>query len=149
MNSTIRPVTEADAGHWQRMRDALWPGDDHAAEIRRYFAGQCVEPEAVMMAFDETGEPVGFVELSRRDDVPGLEGIRTGYIEGLYVEARGRRSGLVRELLRSARHWARSTGCHAFASDRDDRVVIDAKYQDESASTGPGRLGSRDNQRTR
>lgn len=144
----IRPVTEADAGDWQRMREELWPGDDHVAETQCYFSGQCVEPEAVMIAVDEAGEPVGFVELSSRRDVPGLDGIKTGYIEGLFVDQRCRRSSLAWQLLRASQHWARANDCRAFASDRDDRVVIDPKYQNANAQPDPDGCRARDNQRS-
>lgn len=148
MSITIRPVTVADAPEWQRMREDLWPGDDHAAEILAYFEGRCEEPEAVLFALDEAAQAVGFVELSCRQDVPGLEGEPTGYIEGLYVQPQARASGLTRELLRASQQWARARGCRAFASDRDDRVVIYPKFQNATAGPGAGEPAGSDSHRS-
>jgi|GEM_PF-3253700 len=145
MTFVIRPVTEADAGDWRAMRDELWEGDDHATEIGRFFAGQCDEPEAVMIAIDEAGDAVGFVELSSRLDIPGLEGVTTGYIEGLFVHLAHRASCLTRQLLRASQQWAQANACRAFASDRDDRVVIDPKYHNEVPVFAEPDVGPRDN----
>lgn len=72
---------------------------------------------------------VGLVELSIRLDVVGLEGKRTGYVEGLYVDPGLRGQGVARMLLSESRRWARNQGCTAFASDRADRVIIDARFR--------------------
>lgn len=123
---TIRHVTAADAPAWERMREALWPSDPHAADIAAFFAGRASEPDAVFVAAPSPSDaPVAFVELSERRDVPGADGARTGYVEGLYVEPAHRVGGVTRGLLRIARHWAQERGCRFFASDRDDRVIFD------------------------
>lgn len=130
----LRPVRREAAAAWLRLREALWDGDDHAAEIAAFFTGTLDEPQEVLLAIAPSGEAVGLVELSIRTDVAGLKGVVTGYIEGLYVAPSHRASGLVRRLLRAARDWARAQGCRAFASDRDARVVVDAAF----ASRGAG-----------
>ena len=50
------------------MRQALWPSParEHESEIERYFAGELREPVEVLIAFDETGEAIGLIELSIR-----------------------------------------------------------------------------------
>jgi len=61
------------------MRLELWrDGDDHAKEIALFFAGTAAEPAAVLIAQKMAGGIVGFLELSTRTDVAGLEGKRTG-----------------------------------------------------------------------
>lgn len=125
---TLRPVLPADAATWQRLREALWEGDDHAAEIARYFAGTLDEPQVVLLAIAPSGEAVGHVELSIRDDVPGLAGTTTGDIEGLYIVPAYRTPALLRRLLRASEDWARAQGCRAFASDREDRVIVHAGF---------------------
>ena len=68
---TIRDINPSDASQWLTMRCALWPGDDdaHAAEIASFFDGQLAEPQHVLFAeLDQT--PVGFAELSIREDIP-------------------------------------------------------------------------------
>ena len=125
---TIAAVTERDAADWLVLRDCLWPADDHAREIADYFAGRLEEPVEVFIARDADGHAVAHVELSIREDLAALLGVRTGYIEGLYVEPALRGSGLVGRLQRRSQQWARAMRCTAFASDRDDRVIIAARF---------------------
>lgn len=143
MRILIRPVTTADAKAWEHLRNALWPGDPHDAEIAAFFAATIDEPEAVLVAQDASGALVAVVELSRRRDLPGMHGAVAGYIEGLYVEPDHRASGLVWRLLRAARDWAREQGCTDFASDRDDRVVFDRSFRSRAheASAPDGTRG--------
>lgn len=58
----------------------------------------------------------------------GLTGLKMGCIEGLYVEDEHRASGVALKLLRAAESWAKERGCLAFESDRDDRVIVHARY---------------------
>lgn len=71
MHVRIRDVTPQDARVWEALRRELWPdgADDHAEEIAMFFAGTIVEPDAVLFAESDTGEVVGFAELSIRTDV--------------------------------------------------------------------------------
>ena len=127
---TIRPFPTADADAWARLREALWPGDPHLADIAAFFAGTSREPEAVLIAEPGPGRPVAFVELSIRRDLLGTAGAPTGYVEGLYVEPSHRAAGTTtRRLLRAAQAWARQRRCAFFASDRDDRVIFDRAYR--------------------
>ena len=128
----IRHVTIADAEAWARMREALWPGDPHSADIAAFFAGTLSEPGAVLIAEPNPGVPVAVVELSVRRDLPSTEGAPTGYVEGLYVEPHHRVAGITRRLLRAAQQWARQRGCTFFASYRDDRIVFDRTYPGET-----------------
>lgn len=86
------------------------------------------EPDEVLLAITGDDEVVAHVELSLRYDIEGLAGVRTGYVEGLFVEEAYRASGVALKLLRAAESWARDRACEAFASDRDDRVIIHARY---------------------
>jgi len=129
MEYTISSITKKEAGDWLRLRNLLWEGDDHISEIEKYFSGLAEEPNEVLIAKENSGKVVGHVELSIREDIDGLLGKRTGYIEGLYIEEDHRFGRLSRVLLRAAESWARSQGCVAFATDREDRVIIHVKYQ--------------------
>jgi len=113
------------------MRRELWPdgAEDHAPEIASFFAGRLEEPVAVLVAEGAAGALVGFAELSIREDVPGLEGKRAGYVEGLYVRPEVRRRGIARILLQASRKWARAQDCAAFASDRAGRIVEDKSFR--------------------
>jgi aminoglycoside 6'-N-acetyltransferase I len=121
MKLLIRPVCVDDAAAWRGMRKALWPGDgdQHAEDIRRFFAGERLEPAEVLMAFDETGHAVGIAELSIRAIVDSCAPGRVGYLEGWYVSATARRKGIGRALVQAAEDWARAQGCAEFASDTE------------------------------
>jgi aminoglycoside 6'-N-acetyltransferase I len=126
----VRPVAPADSGTWECMRCDLWPDDDsgHAKEIASFFAGMLKEPTAVLVAEITGGKMIGFVELSLRTDVLGLEGKQVGYVEGLYVARDARWQGVAKTLLHASRNWAREQKCKAFASDRAGRIIIDKNF---------------------
>jgi aminoglycoside 6'-N-acetyltransferase I len=115
------------------MRAKLWPdgSEDHPSEIAMFFGGHRFKSlTAALVAENKCGAIVAFAELSIRDDLPGLEGKRTGYVEGLYVLPEIRQTGVARKLLRASRSWAREQSCVAFASDRADRIVVDESFSD-------------------
>ena len=93
-----------------------------------FFAGTLAEPSAVMVAESVAGRVVGVAELSIRADVAGMEGVRTGYVGGLYVMPVARCHGVARKLLQASRSWACRQKCDAFASDRAGRIIIDYSF---------------------
>ena len=129
MKYSIEPIEKHQARDWERLRAALWEDEDHWTEIQKFFNGELEEPEAVLVATDTSGKIVAHVELSIRYDIEQTAGAKTGYIEGLYVEPEHRGSGLVMQLLRASEAWAAQNGCLAFASDRDERVIVYEDFQ--------------------
>lgn len=119
----IRPARPSDAKTWLALRNALWPSDDHPSEIAAYFDGKIDEPNLVLLGFIGS-KPIALLELSIRYDVEGAAGIRTGYIEGLYVAPAARSFRLNRRLVEVARQWALLQRCIIFGSDRAGRVVL-------------------------
>lgn len=118
--STIRPVRPDDSAAWLRLRCALWPEgseQEHAAEIASFFAGKVHMPLATLLAFDDRGSAVGFVELSIRSVAESCETDRVAYLEGWFVEQTARRRGLGRALVAAAEDWGRAQGCTEFGSD--------------------------------
>lgn len=115
----VRPVSSSDTSDWARMRLALWPGDsgEHAGEIEKFFQGELHEPLAVLLAFDQSGDALGFVELSIRNYAEGCSTSRVAYLEGWYVEPQARRRGVGRALVKAAEDWGRAQGCTEFGSD--------------------------------
>jgi aminoglycoside 6'-N-acetyltransferase I len=127
----IRAAKPTDAAVWESMRRELWPdgAEDHASEITMFFAGHKFEDlTAALVAESRSGAIVGFVELSIRNDLPGLHGRRTGYVEGLYVSPEVRSTGVAQKLLQASRSWAREQRCVAFASDRAGRIIVDRSF---------------------
>lgn len=127
---TIREVRPEDGLIWERLRYELWPGEDetHGEVIAAFFQGGVQEPEAVLLAEEDGRAVIAFAELSVRTDLPGLEGQRVGYVEGLYVVPEMRSRGVARALLAATRSWARGRSCTHGASDRDDRVILDRSF---------------------
>lgn len=115
----VRAAEPRDLGEWIRLRAALWPGgiDEHRAAAERFFAGQRHEPAEVLLAFDESGRAVGFVELSIRNIVDSCSTDRVAYLEGWYVEPSLRRQGVGAALVAAAERWGVEQGCTEFGSD--------------------------------
>src|ERR1700722_401586 len=62
--------------------------------------------------------PDGFIEVGLRSHADGCDTRHpVGFIEGWYVEAAHRGSGVGSALMRTAEGWARSQGCRELASD--------------------------------
>ncbi len=103
------------------MRQSLWPSDpdEHVLAIERYFGGEAREPLEVLLAFDELGREIGFIELSIRAYAEGCKTDRVAFIEGWYVEPVARRRGVGAALIDAADAWARSQGCIELGSDAE------------------------------
>ena len=133
----IREARPSDAASWERLRRQLWPdgANDHAPEIAMFFAGHSFRDLAAVLMAERNGAIAGFAELSVRDDVPGLLGKRTGYVEGLYVVPELRQRAIAVKLLQASRRWAHEQKCEAFASDRAERIVIDKSFGKERSAS--------------
>ncbi len=114
----IREVVDADAAEWLRMRIALWPDSDsdHEADIKRFFAER-LERKRTFVAEDDDGRLIGFLELDQRSYAPGCESSPVPFIEGWYVDAKARRTGVGRALIGAAEDWSRAAGFTEIASD--------------------------------
>jgi aminoglycoside 6'-N-acetyltransferase I len=101
------------------MRATLWPDDidGHRAAAEQFFAGLRHEPAEVLLAFDDSGRAIGFVELSIRNIVDSCSSDRVAYLEGWYVEASLRRRGVGAALVAAAERWGVGQGCTEFGSD--------------------------------
>src|SRR5579862_6372767 len=109
--TTIRPVRSEDRDVWLQLRQALWPEggtDEHARDADRFLAGDRHEPAEVLLAIDDTGRAVGFVELSIRNIVDSCAGDRVGYLEGWYVITEARRQGIGAALVTAGECWAKN-----------------------------------------
>lgn len=118
----VRRLTEADYAAWLSMRQALWMGTDSTTAAARDLT-LFIEPERFGAIRYEAlvalvgGRPVGFVEVSLRDNVDGLADHTVGYVEGIFVEIAHRGTGIGRTLLGAAAAWTQSAGANELACD--------------------------------
>jgi aminoglycoside 6'-N-acetyltransferase I len=119
VHTIIRRVTADDAAAWLRMREALWPDESgsHAREVEDFFAGRLKMPLAVLLAVNDSGTPLGFIELSIRAYAEDCMTDRVAYLEGWYVIPDARRRGIGAALVKAAEDWGRAQGCTEFGSD--------------------------------
>lgn len=117
----VRQVTRADRSAWLEMRSALWPGnlDEHEATVRAYFTTGTPFVDMVYVAEADSGGLAGFVELRLRDYAEGSDAVGVPYVEGWFVDADVRGSGVGRALIRAAEGWARALGKGELASDAE------------------------------
>jgi aminoglycoside 6'-N-acetyltransferase I len=119
----IRPVTEADADEWVRMRASLYTDPD-PREVRDWFdatdgAGIHSVGVAVLVADRGDGMLAGFVEIGSRNYAEGCESTPVAYVEGWYVDPDVRLDGLGRRLIQAAEAWAIAHGFTEMASDTE------------------------------
>ena len=118
---SVRRLTEADHAAWLSLRQALWMGTDATTTAARD-GTLFTEPERFgalrydVMVVLVGGRPVGFAEVSLRDDLKRDEP-PVGYIEGIFVEMTHRGGGLGRVLIDAALEWTRSAGAGELFSD--------------------------------
>ena len=117
MSFTIRRTTYADKPEWLRMRHGLWP--EAPSEYLALDLDDLLDDEdtAIFMAFNEHGQPVGFIEVSLRSFAGGCETSPVGYIEAWFVGELVRGQNLGRDLVQVAEQWALEKGCGEMASD--------------------------------
>ncbi len=75
--------------------------------------------DAVFLAESDRAEPLGFLELSVRAFSDGCDSMPVPHVEGWYVEATARATGVGRALMRAAEEWARTRGFTELASDSE------------------------------
>lgn len=116
----IRQLRSDEREAWLHLRELLWPGfsrDELTREQEEILADS--ERNAVLVASSAAGTLVGFVEVALRDWAEGCSTRPVGYIEAWYVEPEHRRSGIGRQLIDAAEHWAFSRGCTEMGSDAE------------------------------
>lgn len=117
-----RNLEPIDRSEWLRLLLRLNPDSteaDHIPTIDAYLTGRTVDgllPSAVFVAERSTGGLGGFLELSLRNYAEGCRG-DTPYIESWFVDEDLRGTGVGRDLMAAAEHWARTHGYSELASN--------------------------------
>lgn len=116
----VRPFRDPDIDRWYRLRCLLWDEngqDDHHAEMLDIIGNP--ETQLVLVAENDEGRLIGFLEASIRPFVEDCDTDQVGYLEGWFVEPDFRRMGVGRELVGRAEQWALQKGCTEMASDAE------------------------------
>ncbi len=119
MNVTVSAVRREQFDDWLRLREAVYHGlnrEFHQQEMEIYFGDASKE---CLLACDAAGQVIGMVELSLRNIVDGCLSSPVGYVEGIYVDAAHRGSGIARVLMQRAEEWFRAQGCQEVATDAE------------------------------
>jgi aminoglycoside 6'-N-acetyltransferase I len=117
---SIRILKESDINDWFRLRTLLWDEaseEEHQAEMSDIL--QHPDSQLILVAEDDSGGLIGFLEASIRPFVEDCHSENVGYLEGWYVQNEFRRSGVGRMLVKNAESWAKSHGCEEMASDSE------------------------------
>jgi aminoglycoside 6'-N-acetyltransferase I len=113
----VRRLEAADAVEHLRMRHALWPDAnvvELAAEVRKFLINA---DQVAFVAPRRAGGLYGFVEASIRPFANGVDEAPCAFVEGWWVDADARRSGIGRALIAAVEDWARQRGFGELGSD--------------------------------
>ena len=116
---SIRKATESDKSDWIRLRKELWPEcpeDRHLMEVDLVLSSNGV----VLVADNSSSKLIGFAEISiRSDHVEGTTESPVPYLEGWYVDAEYRSTGVGKSLIQTAEEFALQAGYKELASDAE------------------------------
>jgi aminoglycoside 6'-N-acetyltransferase I len=113
----IRRLGLTDDAEWLRMRDALWRGRSEG-ELRAEMVIWRENASCAVFVADRGGGRLGgFLELGERSVADGCDSSPVAYIEGWYVDADLRRTGVGKRLVSAAERYAIDMGRREIASD--------------------------------
>jgi aminoglycoside 6'-N-acetyltransferase I len=119
----VRKSQASDRNDLVGMRALLWP-DVPTEELDRELEPVLQDgmsgtlPATILVAEEESGALIGFLEVGLRSHADGCNPARAvGYVEGWFVQEGFRNRGVGKGLMRAAEDWARGHGCVEMASD--------------------------------
>ncbi|MBV8716664.1 MAG: GNAT family N-acetyltransferase [Chloroflexi bacterium] len=114
---TVRPLQAADRAEHLRMRIGLWPDED-ATDLAQSIDQLLGDPNQVAFVAERQGGGLcGMVEAGIRPFANGVDESPCAFVEGWWVDADVRRSGVGRSLVEAVEDWARGRGFHELGSD--------------------------------
>jgi aminoglycoside 6'-N-acetyltransferase I len=113
----IRRLETADIPEHARMRAALWPDED-AAELLNEIEDMRTDPDQVIFVAERADARLcGMVEARIRPYADPVDEQPCAFVEGWWVDADVRRTGVGGALIAAVENWARSRGFHELGSD--------------------------------
>jgi len=113
----IRRLHASDTAEHVRMRVALWPDED-VRDLASESATMRADPnQVVFVAERDDGRLGGMIEARLRPFAYGADSQPCAFVEGWWVAADPRPTGLGRALIAAVENWARERGFHELGSD--------------------------------
>jgi aminoglycoside 6'-N-acetyltransferase I len=114
----VRRLQPADHAEHVRMRIALWPDED-PADLAHTTAPLLDDPNQVAFVAERPagGGLCGMIEASIRPFANGVDEQPCAFVEGWWVDADVRRTGVGRALIAAVEDWARQRGFLELGSD--------------------------------
>jgi len=115
---TVRPATLEDRHEHARMRALLWPDEDPADLLGDLDAYHADPTQVAFVAVREGGTGLcGFAEASIRRFANSNDESPCAFLEGWFVDADVRHTGVGRALVDAVGEWARGEGFTELGSD--------------------------------
>lgn len=112
----IKRAANSETADLAALAAEMW--DNTVSELAASFADLVNSENAACFIAYQDDLPVGFAQCQLRHDyVEGTETSPVGYLEGIFVREKFRRSGIASRLLTECQRWAKTKGCTEFASD--------------------------------
>lgn len=131
----MESIITAEENHLEdilEMAMDLWKDAYSKDEMRKFFQEAFISDKYKVLLFLSDNMTAGFIFLSIRTDyVEGSNSSSVGYIEGLYVKPRFRKSGAAKKLLFEGENWVKKKGCEQIGSDTwiENQTGIDFHIQ--------------------
>ncbi len=113
----IRKADIPDAAAVAQMAMKMWSSHSYD-ELLSEFEALLASKKAAVFLCVEDEKAIGFSFCTLRNDyVEGTSSSPVGYLEGVFVDEKYRKSGIGKSLVSSCEKWAMEMGCLEFASD--------------------------------
>src|SRR5690348_184300 len=113
----IRALQPGDDVDYARMRVALWPDEDPTALAQEIDQLRTDPNQVAFVAQAPDGHLCGMVEAGIRPFANGVDEQPCAFVEGWWVDADVRRTGVGGALIAAVEDWARERGFHELGSD--------------------------------
>lgn len=140
MGYIIEEVTDKNFEEWLRFGLKLWPNNTEN-ELRKVFLDILSSQKEKAFVCKNANEYIGFINVSKRSDyVEGSDSSPVGYVEGIYVEAQYRKSGIAKYLLQSGEKWAKDNECKQMGSDIEYNNTVSYDFHKRVGFNEAGRI---------